>query len=343
MTRFFAATAIVMLGACAPARHVTATVEKRANVAMTGVTVPMSFDYLAVDRAAGRVFLPLPGAGALEVLDVGTRTVRAVTGFATGEGEWRGRKVKTGPSSATVGKGGFVYVGDHASSEVCAVDTSSLRLGECAHLSSPPDGVAYVAATAEVWVTTPDAAAVTIVDVADPAHPQTRGTVQPGGAPEGYAVDEARGLFFTNLDKGTTLAIDVRTHQIRSVWHPGCNDDGPRGLAFDGARRLLFVACTDHVQVLDAGGGSRAGALRGRMETGVGVDNLDYLPARHLLIAAAGRAATLTVAEVDDGGGLTVKARVPTVKGARNAVLDDAGRAYVPDPAAGALLVLDLE
>ena len=94
--------------------------------------------------------------------------------------------------------------------------------------------------------------------------------------------------------------------------------------------------------MLDVADGAASGVLRGRVETGPGVDNLDYLPARRLLVAAAGRSATMTVAQVEEGGALTLKARIATARGARNAVLDDAARAYLPDPAAGALLILDL-
>ncbi len=297
----------------------------------------MAFDYLVADRDAGRVYLPVPSMGALEVLDVARGTFRSVAGFTTGEREWRGRKVKTGPSAVTVGAG-IVYVGNHASSEVCAVDATSLVLGACVKLGSPPDGVVYVGSTREVWVTTPDAGTLTILDASDPAHLRDAGKVETGGEPEGYAVDDTRGLVFTNTDKGATLAIDAKTRRIRSTWHPGCGDDGARGIAIDPARDLLFVACTDHVQVLDM---AHDGALRGRIDTGIGVDNLDYLPARQLLFAAAGRAATLTVAHVGEGGELTKVASIPTVKGARNAVVDAEGRAYAPDPAAAALLVVN--
>ena len=39
------------------------------------------------------------------------------------------------------------------------------------------------------------------------------------GEPEGFAVDDARGLFYTNLeDKDRTLAIDLKTRQITKTW-----------------------------------------------------------------------------------------------------------------------------
>src|SRR5206468_6509580 len=42
---------------------------------------------------------------------------------------------------------------------------------------------------------------------------------------EGYAVDDDRGLFYTNIEEpGKTVAIDVRSHKIVAEWNPGSSD-----------------------------------------------------------------------------------------------------------------------
>ena len=153
--------------------------------------------------------------------------------------------------------------------------------------------------------------------------------------PEGYAVDDVRGLFFTNLeDKGSTLVIDVKAHAVKATWTASCGKDGPRGLAFDSKRNFLVVACTDHVQVLDAG---HDGALLGRLATGAGVDNVDLVDGT--LYVAAGKAAKLTVATLDDAGSLRVIATADTAPGVRNAVADTSGNVYAGDSLGSRLLV----
>ncbi len=322
-----------------PAVPAVATLTAR-GIPLPGVTPPVSFDYLVADRARGRIWAPIGNTGSVDVLDVASGSLTRVDGFKTAERDVRGKMRTMGPSAATVGDG-VVYIGNRATSEVCAIDAVTLKRGLCAKVPSPTDGLLYVASTKEVWVTTPKDHSLTILDGSPgPKALKVKGVVKTDGEPEGFAVDEARGLFFTNLeDKGSTLVIDVATRTVKATWDPGCSSAGPRGLAFDAAHSVLFVACTDHVQALDA---AHDGAKLGALPTGDGVDNLDFAEDKGLLIAAAGRAAQVTVARADGNGKLTVVAQGATAPGARNAVADANGNAYVVDPQGGRLLVMQL-
>lgn len=309
------------------------------EVPLPGAAGPVSLDYLACDRARGRVWVPAGGTGSVDVLDVATGELTRIEGFRTAQREWRGKVRVMGPSSVSVGDG-VVYVGNRATSEICPIDQARLTRGTCVALSSSPDGIAYVPTTKELWVTTPRDKALWVLDATVPARLVPTKTIKLEGEPEGYAVDAVRGLFFTNLeDKDKTLVIDVRTRKVSATWDARCGEEGPRGIAIDPAKRLLFVACTDHVEVLDA---AHDGAHVSKLDTGAGVDNIDYLPERRLLYVAAGKAASLTVALVDDKGLLMVVARAPTSEGARVVVADQDGKAYVADPTGGRLLLLSL-
>ena len=144
---------------------------------------------------------------------------------------------------------------------------------------------------------------------------------------EGYAVDAKRGRFYTNLeDKDQTLAIDLKTQKTIATWNPSCGKEGPHGLRIDAADGHLFVACSTQAEVLDAG---HDGAVLSKIDTGDGVDDLDYAPATHMLYVGAARAAQLTIAHADPNGHLTVVARVPTQAGARNAVVVKDGTVYL--------------
>ncbi|HEX4825386.1 MAG TPA: YncE family protein [Candidatus Polarisedimenticolaceae bacterium] len=294
-------------------------------------------DYLTVDRGRNRVWVPAGGTGNAVVIDTKTKDVRTVEKFATKEVERRGQKRMVGLSSATVGDG-VVYVGNRADSSICAVDAKTLERRDCVTLTGSPDGLAYIARTKEVWVTTPHDQAIVVLDVSKPGTPKVSGTFKLEGDPEGYAVDDVHGLFYTNLeDKDRTLKIDVATRKVTATWMPACGEDGPKGLAIEPKGQLLMVACPEHVEVLDAG---KDGAILSKLDTGEGVDNIDYLPAKRALYVAAGRAAKLTVARIDEKGVLQSAAMVTTATGARNAVVSEDGTAYVADGREGKILVV---
>jgi DNA-binding beta-propeller fold protein YncE len=305
---------------------------------LPGATAPVSLDFIAYERGRARIWVPVGDTGSVDVLDLATGSFARVDGFKTLEQQVRGKRRVAGPSAAAIGDG-FVYVGNRATSEVCAVEAGTLKLGGCLKLPSPTDCVAYVASAKEVWVTTPHDHSLVVLDASRPDTLKTKMTIVLDGAPEGYAVDEARGLFLTNLeDKNLTVAIDLAAHKRKATWKLDCGEDGPRGIAVDGSRSLVFVACTDHVQVLD---GARDGSPLAVLDTGGGVDNIDWLDTRHLLYVAAAKAARLTVARFDDKGQPTVVAVGESAQGARNAVADTTGNAYVADPMGAKVLVFE--
>jgi DNA-binding beta-propeller fold protein YncE len=316
-------------------------------ISLPGATGTVALDYFAYDRATGKLWVPASNTGSVDVIDEATDAVSQVSEFQTGEIERRGRKITVGPTAASIGDG-VVYIGNRGNGTLYIIDAKTLSRGECTPLSADhavtPDGVVYVAATRELWITTrpargsdPAAAkSLQIFDASDPRHLTWKAKVPLDGLAEGYAVDNERGLFYTNIEEaGRTVAIDVRTHYIVARWNPGSSD--LQGLALDAARRFLLVACGDHVVSIDA---CHDGKVLDSITTGPGLDNIDYSPDRKLLYAAASQAARLTIAEVDDQGKFHPKATVPTVKGARGVVAGNGETAYLTDPAEGRILKL---
>jgi DNA-binding beta-propeller fold protein YncE len=317
------------------------------QINLPGATGAVALDYFAYDRATGKVWVPASNTGSVDVIDENTHAMSQITGFPTGEIERRGRKITVGPTAASIGDG-VVYIGNRGNATLCVVDARTLARGECLPIAQnnaaiTPDGVVYVAATRELWVTlrtksgnNAPAKSLEVFDASDPHHLKPKTKIPLDGLAEGYAVDNQRGLFYTNIeDTGSTVAIDVQTHNIIAKWKPGSSD--LQGLALDNARHFLFVACGDHVVNLDA---AHDGKILDSLQTGAGLDNIDYSPDRKILYAAASQAESLTITEVDDHGKFHLKATVPTVKGARGVVAAKDATAYLIDPADGRILKL---
>ncbi len=319
-------------------------------ISLPGATRAVALDYFAYDPATGKVWVPASNLGSVDVIDEKTDTVSQVTGFKTGEVERRGRKIMVGPTAASIGDG-VVYIGDRGDATLCVIDANTLTRGECVPVASSsaggnitPDGVVYVAATRELWITTRPASAgdaaaaksLQVFDASDPSRLKWKAKIPLENLAEGYAVDNGRALFYTNVeDTGTTIAIDARTHKIVAKWSVGSADLG--GLALDTARGFLFVACGDHVVSVDA---AHEGKVIDLLQTGAGLDNIDYSNDRKLLYAAASQVPSLSIAEVGDDGKFHLKATVPTVKGVRGVVAGKGETAYMIDPAAGRILKL---
>ncbi len=301
-------------------------------VPLPGSPGKVSMDYLAFDPATGRVWVPA-GNGKVSLVDAHALGLITIDGFPSAV---KGERMM-GPSSVSIGPG-YAWVGNRSNSQVCAIDARANKAAGCVELKSSPDGVAYVGTTKELWVTTPNDSSLTLIDVGAPAAPKLKEIVKLEGEPEGYAVDDGRGRFYTNLeDKDATLAFDVRSRKQVARWAPGCGKDGPRGMALDLKRQLLIVACTDKVVVLKV---EQGGAKVGELATGAGVDNIAYVPALQRVYVAAGKSATLSIAELKDDGSLTLVATAATSPGARVVITDELGTAFVADSANGRLLVV---
>lgn len=292
---------------------------------------PVGMDYLAYDPETARLFVPASNTGKLDVLDTRTGKLTAMDGWPTAK---RGERT-AGITAATTGAG-HVFVGNRADRSLCAVEIKSLTKRGCVTLPDSPDGVFYVAPTHEVWVTTPESKSLQVIDVSAPAAPRLTGSIVLEGEPEGYAVDTRRGLVFTNLeDKNRTLSIDARSHKVLASWATGCGEKGPRGLVVDEGSQHLFVACAvEGLRSLDS-----KGAIVARLETGAGVDNVDWLAAKHLLYVASSKAGTLTVVEASADGSLKAVSSTPIPAG-RTVMVDGEGNAYIPDSKQGRLIVV---
>jgi len=269
-------------------------------------------DYLLYNPRTETVWAPAGNSGSVDVIDTKTGKLARIDGFVTQEMERHGKKRVVGPSSATLGPAGTVYVGSRGDFTVCAIDEQKLARGTCGKLDAMPDGIAYVASTDEVWVTTPHDKSLRILDGKTLAQ---KARLAFDGEPEGFAPDPTRKRFYTNLeDKDQTLA----------TWQPGCGEDGPHGLRLDEAKGWLFIACSTKAEVMDVG---KDGAILGSVDIGDGNDDLDIAGGK--VYAGGAETATLTIASIDDKGGLSTVAVVPTAEGARNGVVHADGNVYL--------------
>jgi DNA-binding beta-propeller fold protein YncE len=306
------------------------------NLSLPGATPDGIFmDYLLYNPRTNAVWVPAGNTGSVDVVDARNGKIARIEGFTTQEMERRGKKRVVGPSSATLGAPGTVYIGNRGDFTICAVDEMNLKKGTCGTLDAMPDGIAYVQTTQEVWVTTPRDKSIRVLDASTLVQ---KARIAFDGEPEGFAADNRRKRFYTNLeDKDVTLAIDLGTRETVATWKPSCGEEGPHGLRLADAEGWLFVACSARVEALDV---THDGATLGSVDTGDGVDDLDYSAATHRLYVGAAQAGQLSVISVDAKGSLSRTAQIPTKQGARNGVVTNDGAVYLANSRGSELIVV---
>ena len=143
MRRILLASALVLLGAAAPA--------------LTPLPLPdgkggIGFDDLGFSPALHRVLAPSGRTGRLNLIDPKSRAIESVEGFSThgnflsGHGE--------GTTSADFGHG-LLFASDRGQKVVDIVDPERKKIVGSAKLAGGPDYVRWVEPLTEVWVTEP--------------------------------------------------------------------------------------------------------------------------------------------------------------------------------------------
>ena len=197
-----------------------------------------------------------------------------------------------------------------------------------------PDGATYDPFTKFVYVMNHGSGEATVVD---PATNKVVATVAVGGTLE-FPVSDGAGHVYVNVeDKGEIGVIDVKMQ--KTVDHYKMADcEGPTGLAYDAAAKLLISSCDGLVKVIRAADGKEVASIK----TGDGADAVIYDAARKLAFIPCGESSVLEVISLADPAHISVVQHIPTQVGTRTGTLDPAtGRVYLltaktdPNPAAG--------
>jgi hypothetical protein len=289
----------------------------------------IGFDDLRWCHPLRSLLVPAGGTGMLHLLGgaanhLVTTTVRPPAPYKGGHDE--------GITSADHGRG-LVFATDRTSRELVLVDVMAKRVFARSKLSAQPDYVRWVEPAAEVWVTEPDAEAIEVFRT-EQGHLVRVASIPVPGGPESLVVDAARKRAYAHLWKGKTVAIDLKSRKLVASWKNGC--EGSRGLALDEARGLLLSGCAEgKATAVDVA----SGKLRGSVETGAGVDLVDFSPTLRHLYVPGGSAATLTVVGVAADGRLTSLGSFPSPEGGHCVAVDGGGRIVVCDPKRGRLVL----
>lgn len=281
----------------------------------------IGFDDLQYSPRLKKVLAPGGRSGTLYEIDPKTNAVTAIGGFSTAPKFDGGHDFGI---TSVADTGSALAVTDRSTDQLVFIEGGAIR--SRTKLASGPDYVRWVPATKELWVTEPEADQIEVFDAAGKA----RATIAIKGGPESLAI--AGGTAYTHLWKGKTVEIDVKARKITATYANGCASS--RGIAVDEAKGFVFAGCADGTVTTLA-----HGKVVARLKPVDGQDIIAWSPAKRHLYLAGSRSKDLAIVAVAADGSLKLVGKRDGAQGGHCVTTDDAGHAYVCDPAHGRLIV----
>jgi DNA-binding beta-propeller fold protein YncE len=284
-----------------------------------------SWDYLALDTAANRLFVARENR--VMVIDAASGKLL---------GEIPGLNRAHGVAFAYAEGHGFATSG--ADSTVTMFDLKTLRVITRTKAAEDDDAVLYDPVTKHVFTLNGDAHSSSVLDAETGAN---IGTVDLGAKPE-FGVTALDGMLYANVDdqgQGAVVEIDAAAMRVTRRWSTApCAS--ATGLAIDVAHHRLFSVCRNTWMAISD---TKAGALVATAKIGGGVDAAAFDPATQLAFAS-NNDGTLTLVHEDAPDKYTVTGTLQTGEAGKTMALDPkTHRVYVavakfevpPAPAGG--------
>ncbi|HTI67723.1 MAG TPA: hypothetical protein VL460_09300 [Caulobacteraceae bacterium] len=272
------------------------------------------WDYAAVDARNNRVLVGR--GGDVMAVDLATRAVTA--SFAKGDGIHQALPINGGDQVLiTNGRANTVTIADGKTGAILATIPAGKN----------PDAAAFDPFTGLVLAMNHTGGDITLID---PKARRSVGTVQVGGELEAAAFDGAGRAYVNVEDKGEIAVVDIKAAKVVARYKvDGC--EGPTGIAYAPADKLLITACDGVAQVVSAA----TGKLVKSIKIGEGADGVAFDVARKLAFVPSGGTGTLSVISIA-GGTATLVDTVATQTRARTIGLDQrTGRVYLPTAKSG--------
>jgi DNA-binding beta-propeller fold protein YncE len=262
----------------------------------------LSWDYLAVDSAAHRLYVSHGNSFAVVDLEKD-----ALVGEITGLNRVHGIAIVPGT--------GMGYISNGGNATVTEVDLKTLKVGRTFSTGTNPDWIMYVPTQNEIYAFNGRSQSASAIDLAT----GNVTNVPLGGKPETAMLDPGTGRIYDNLeDKFSVAVVDVKTHKVVATW-PAVKDKGGSGMAIDTAHHRLFLGCEDTLAMMDDG----TGKVLATLPAAPGIDAAAFDPGTQYAFVSGGANGAVTIAK-EDGDKLTLVQTLTTVKGARTMAVDPA-------------------
>jgi YVTN family beta-propeller protein len=301
LLRSWLTVAAIALVGCAPSAAAAPPSEGYCITKKISIPGQGSWDYLAVDDGARRLYVS--HGTQVEVLDVDSG---AIVGKIENTPGVHGIAI-----AAELGRG---FVSNGQSSTVTIFDLKTLKTIVQVPTGKKPDAIIYDPATSRVFAFNGESNSATVIDA---ATGKVAGTIDLGGGPE-FAVADGSGYVYDNVeDQGLVLKINSRSLIVEQRW-PTAPCASPSSMAMDRQNRRLFLGCRSKVMAVMNGD---TGQVITTLPIGDHVDATAFDAESGLIFNSNGEG-TITVIHRDSPDKYSVVENVKTVPKAKTLALD---------------------
>ena len=261
------------------------------------------WDYLAVDQAAGRLYVS--HSSMAQVVDL--KTGKQIGKIADTNGIH-------GIAIATSLNKGFTSNGRDNS--VTVFDLKTLEVtGKIQVSGKNPDAILFDAFSGKVFTFNGGSSNASVID---PLLNKEIGVIQLDGKPE-FPQSDGKGLVFVNIEtKSEISVINANTLTVEKSWSIAPGEE-PSGLALDNVTHRLFSVCGNKLMVVSD---AEAGKVVTTLPIGGGCDGVAFDPATKRVFSSNGGDGTITVVQEMSKDSYNVVENITSQRGARTITLD---------------------
>jgi DNA-binding beta-propeller fold protein YncE len=264
-----------------------------------------AWDYLTVDSATHRLFVPR---------STHTLVLDAESGKTLGD--IPGQKTAHGVAIAPRANRGFITDGGGSGAIVIFDLKTYATLGKLA-AQPDADGIIYDPAIDRVLAVSGDGGVLmSFKPDIDPAAGKIETPIALGGKPEFLAADGKGKIYINLVDKNEVAVVDFNTRKVIARW-PVAPGGSPVGMSIDTKNRRLFIGCRNPQKLIVMS--ADTGKVLSDLPIGAGVDATQNFGGQAF---ASCRDGSLAVAAETSPGKFDIIQTVKTPNGARTMGLD---------------------
>ena len=275
-------------------------------------------DHLSIDVKGRRLFVSSLGNDTVEVIDLSSgKDIHSITGMHEPQGVFY------------VAASNRIFIANGDDGVVHILDGSSYRQLSTVQLSSDADDIRYDPAKKLIFVGYGSGG----IAVLDAMTGRELGAVKLRGHAEAFEVENGGARIYVNVPEASEIAVvDWNRRAVVARWPmEKYRDNFP--MAFDRARRLLYVVCRRPAELVALD--SRSGKIVAHLAVVRDADDVYYDAARRRIYVSGGQGAISVVDQVD-AGHYRLRTTIPTVPGARTSLfVPQLSRFYLAVPRDG--------